>query len=438
MKLRTLLLGLLAIAGVGMTEAKVVKITIPLVMPQYADQATDEGWVEAWVEWTLPSGVQMAVNEWNPKTGQARTNCKSGCWGSNFVLFNRTAIPGAITRIMMTVTSGELNPKEVELGVLSGSFPVYDYDHKATVIPGAVLWDFNKDEKLDKFRIELKPNAENESKVVIPAVVVFFDDGKKKDYDGRKPGEEQKPQVTDPIKPVLPVDSLGGGDPGIIDPPTPVKPGNGGDPRQGGQPGKVDPTQPGNQSGNQPGNQPGKGKGNGQKPQQPGKPEWPEVVDKDKVAPPGTRDACKKNLLEYLTEAELKPLYDVWGKECGDAARDWMKEIPAIQKNTSAECQAALKALTYDDYMQFCHGFLETILLLAHDFCQIVNDQYNTSDEEFLNMVMPDLIVLGPELARLYMIKDPQMPKKMKTYVDENVKFYQVLVKYKLGKYVFN
>lgn len=61
MKLRTLLLGLLAIAGVGMMEAKVVKITIPLVMPQYADQATDEGWVEAWVEWTLPSGVQMAV-----------------------------------------------------------------------------------------------------------------------------------------------------------------------------------------------------------------------------------------------------------------------------------------------------------------------------------------------------------------------------------------
>lgn len=36
-------MGLLAIAGVGMMEAKVVKITIPLVMPQYADQATDEG-----------------------------------------------------------------------------------------------------------------------------------------------------------------------------------------------------------------------------------------------------------------------------------------------------------------------------------------------------------------------------------------------------------
>lgn len=58
-----------------------------------------------------------------------------------------------------------------------------------------------------------------------------------------------------------------------------------------------------------------------------------------------------------------------WCTDGGDAARDWMKEIPAIQKNTSAECQAALKALTY---------------------------------------------------------------------VDENVKFYQVLVKYKLGKYVFN
>ena len=419
MKLRTLLLGLLAIAGVGMTEAKVVKITIPLVMPQYADQATDEGWVEAWVEWTLPSGIQMAVNEWNPKTGQARTNCKSGCWGSNFVLFNRTAIPGAITRIMMTVTSGELNPKEVELGVLSGSFPVYDYDHKATVIPGAVLWDFNKDEKLDKFRIELKPDAENESKVVIPAVVVFFDDGKKKDYDGRKPGEEQKPQVTDPSKPITPVDSLGGGDPGIIDPPTPVKPGNGGDPRQGGQPTKVDPTQPGNQ----PGKQPGTGKGNGQKPKTSDKPE-----------PPGTIDVkIKKHLLDPLTEEEfaiIKAKRLPFGKECLDATRNWVKHIPDIKAKESAECQAALRQLTYNEYLQFMHATFESA---AVDFVNIVTmteKDYMHKEEEFLRKAKDSLIILGAEWVRLYDIKDPNMDRTIRAYCEKNLPLMKLIKKY--------
>jgi len=419
MKLRTLLLGLLAIAGVGMTEAKVVKITIPLVMPQYADQATDEGWVEAWVEWTLPSGVQMAVNEWNPKTGQARTNCKSGCWGSNFVLFNRTAIPGAITRIMMTVTSGELNPKEVELGVLSGSFPVYDYDHKATVIPGAVLWDFNKDEKLDKFRIELKPDAENESKVVIPAVVVFFDDGKKKDYDGRKPGEEQKPQVTDPSKPVLPVDSLGGGNPGIIDPPTPVKPGNGGDQRQGGQPTKVDPTQPGNQQGKQPGT----GQESSRKPQKSDKPE-----------PPGTIDVkIKKHLLDPLTEEEfaiIKAKRLPFGKECLDATRNWVKHIPDIKAKESAECQAALRQLTYNEYLQFMHATFESA---AVDFVNIVTmteKDYMHKEEEFLRKAKDSLIILGAEWVRLYDIKDPNMDRTIRAYCEKNLPLMKLIKKY--------
>lgn len=419
MKLRTLLLGLLAIAGVGMTEAKVVKITIPLVMPQYADQATDEGWVEAWVEWTLPSGVQMAVNEWNPKTGQARTNCKSGCWGSNFVLFNRTAIPGAITRIMMTVTSGELNPKEVELGVLSGSFPVYDYEHKATVIPGAVLWDFNKDEKLDKFRIELKPDAENESKVVIPAVVIFFDDGKKKDYDGRKPGEEQKPQVTDPSKPVLPVDSLGGGDPGIIDPPTPVKPGNGGDQRQGGQPGKVDPTQPGNQ----PGKQPGTGQESSRKPQTSDKPE-----------PPGTIDVkIKKHLLDPLTEEEfaiIKAKRLPFGKECLDATRNWVKHIPDIKAKESAECQAALRQLTYNEYLQFMHATFESA---AVDFVNIVTmteKDYMHKEEEFLRKAKDSLIILGAEWVRLYDIRDPNMDRTIRAYCEKNLPLMKLIKKY--------
>lgn len=419
MKLRTLLLGLLAIAGVGMMEAKVVKITIPLVMPQYADQATDEGWVEAWVEWTLPSGEQMAVNEWNPKTGQARTNCKSGCWGSNFVLFNRTAIPGAITRIMMTVTSGELNPKEVELGVLSGSFPVYDYDHKATVIPGAVLWDFNKDEKLDKFRIELKPDAENESEVVIPAVVVFFDDGKKKDYDGRKPGEEQKPQVTDPSKPVLPVDSLGGGDPGIIDPPTPVKPGNGGDQRQGGQPTKVDPTHQGNQQGKQPGT----GQKSSRKPQKSDKPE-----------PPGTIDVkIKKHLLDPLTEEEfamIKAKRLPFGKECLDATRNWVKHIPDIKAKESAECQAALRQLTYNEYLQFMHATFESA---AVDFVNIVTmteKDYMHKEEEFLRKAKDSLIILGAEWVRLYDIKDPNMDRTIRAYCEKNLPLMKLIKKY--------
>ncbi len=419
MKLRTLLLGLLAIAGVGMTEAKVVKITIPLVMPQYADQATDEGWVEAWVEWTLPSGIQMAVNEWNPKTGQARTNCKSGCWGSNFVLFNRTAIPGAITRIMMTVTSGELNPKEVELGVLSGSFPVYDYDHKATVIPGAVLWDFNKDEKLDKFRIELKPDAENESKVVIPAVVVFFDDGKKKDYDGRKPGEEQKPQVTDPSKPITPVDSLGGGNPGIIDPPTPVKPGNGGDQRQGGQPTKVDPTHQGNQQGKQPGT----GQESSRKPQTSDKPE-----------PPGTIDVkIKKHLLDPLTEEEfaiIKAKRLPFGKECLDATRNWVKHIPDIKAKESAECQAALRQLTYNEYLQFMHATFESA---AVDFVNIVTmteKDYMHKEEEFLRKAKDSLIILGAEWVRLYDIRDPKMDVTLRKYCEKNLPLMKLIKKY--------
>lgn len=433
-QLRTFMVCMLLMSlGIGPVSAKMQKITIPVILPQFASEMSGDGWVESGIDYTLGNGIGVYYNNWNPETGQIRVDCADGCWGSNFTFLNRTAIPGAITRIVIVYSSGELIASDLQMGMLSGSFPVYDENHHATITPGQVIWNFKKEDKFDKFRIEVLRNNDNTSKVLVSAIVVYFDNekhsnsGSKQEGGSGSDGSRPSPQPEDG-------DEIGSQPIG-----DPIQPGKGGGNKQGTKPGisKDEPAQEADQSGQTPssgtkpgqGNQPSHNKGGGQ--------QLPVVKDLTKPAPPGIRRTCSKNLLETLTEAELAPLAKVWGEECEEAARDWMTKIPKIKKETSAECQAALRALTYDDYMQYCHGFLETLAILLHDFGTIVDRNYNKSDEEFLRESMSVMIVIGPELYRLYQIKEPNINKKMEKYVEENVPFYNVMEKYKLGKYIF-
>ena len=50
--------------------------------------------------------VSFKVNQWNPSSLQIKCNQSSA--GSNFTLYNTTAIPGAITKISIEITSGTI------------------------------------------------------------------------------------------------------------------------------------------------------------------------------------------------------------------------------------------------------------------------------------------------------------------------------------------
>lgn len=436
-QLRTLLLGLVVMVGMGRMEAKVVKYSLSLVQPAYAEEVNENGWVSSYPTVSLPDGMEWAINQWNPTTGQIRVDCNYGCWDSNFSISNKTPFKGAITRVELVYTSGTLDPAYVTFETKTGNFPVFHGDYKAKVAPNMLVWDVDWRGKNDKFHISVEStDAKNTSTVIVSAINVYYNRSVRCDTDG--PAVEEKDEdeeddeevdVPEPNKPEPPVDKWVG------------------DP-------KPEPT-----TKQQP--NPGKGKGwinqlinkqpNPEQPQEPQEPEDREVKigdtwdltqpqDPTKPVPPGTINVCKKNLLEPLTEEEFMQIRAKklpFGKECEKAARNWVKHIPDVKSSQPQACLDELRQMTYNDYLQFVHGLMETMAVDIVNIGSMTEKDYDKKEEQFLRQTVDQLIVLGPEWVRLYNIKEPDINGKMKEYCKKYIKLSVTAEKYpSLYKYL--
>ena len=422
MKLRTLLLCLLATAGVGMMEAKTVKYTISLIQPEYASEMGEKGWVESSPTVTLPDGMELFINEWNPTTGQIRVDCNYGCWDSNFNIGNKKPFKGAITKVELVYT-GELDPEHVTFETKTGNFPVFYGDYEAKVEPNKLVWELDWHGKKDKFHIQVESTeAKNTSRVMVSEINVYYNSRVRCDTDGPavEEGDDEEDEVGEP-QPVKPEPSV------TPKPITPVDP----------QP-KLQQEQPSRKGGwmtqlvNE---QKAQKPQNPQQPKQPQQPQQPQKPkDPTKPEPPGTIDVkIKKHLLEPLTEEEfamIKAKRLPFGDECLDATRNWVKHIPDIIAKESAECQAELRKLTYNEYLQFMHATFESA---AVDFVNIVTmpeKDYMHKEEEFLRKAKDSLLILGAEWVRLYDIKDPNMDRTIRAYCEKNLPLMILIKKY--------
>ena len=425
MKLRTLLLGLMAIAGVGMMEARTVKYTISLVQPEYVSEKGEAGWVDNTVV-TLPGNKEFFIDQWDPVTGEIRVDCGYGCWASNFSISNKTPFRGAITKVELVYT-GELDPEFVTFETKTGNFPVFYGDYEAKIEPGKLVWDLDWHGKKDKFHIQIESTRDLKmSRVFVSEINVYYNNRVRCNTDGpaveedeaEDDGEKKGPQPEDPEEPI---------DPPVSGDPKPIR-----EPEVNEKDkkefwnwiGQLDPTQPGT----------------------PETPETPDTRIGDNwdltgPVPPGTVDVkIKKHLLEPLTEEEFAMIEAKrlpFGKECLDATRNWVSHIPEIKANEPEECQAELRRLNYNDYLQYMHASFETA---AVDFVNIVtmaDDEYYKKEEEFLRKAKDSLLILGAEWVRLYDIKDPNMDRTIRTYCEKNLPFMNTVNKYQnLFRYI--
>lgn len=436
--LRTLLMCLLVIAGVGSMEARLHCDTIRLTgVPGMEELSVSEetGYYESWFEFQSVKGVPCELNEWIPQTGEIRVNKDPGEWGSNFVAYCSQDYPHPITKITMVLTTGALQNEDVEMKTLQKGAYSFQTDHIAIAGNGFIAWDFKKADNIRRFRIEVPASAKRSTKkVVVPYILVQYNDGKK--ANGEPEEEESVAEEENPGK------EYGGGDDLNDDPTDPrIKP----EPQQKDKGGWATEILQGKRP------NPNTGEPKTSEPQQPqqaqeaqeeqGKDLYEELkksIDPTKPAPPGETNISKKNLLDPLTEEEFLLIRKSlpFGEECEKSAREWVKKIPDIKKTQSAECLAELRALTYDDYLQFVHAFLEALVITVHDFGHIMESDVKAKEEAFVRQALPQLVVLGPELVRLYDIQDPKLNQKMNDYCNTYIRFYLVLEKYK-GLYKF-
>ena len=427
MRLRALFIGLLTMVSVGSIDAKTVKYTIPLIHPEHASEMSDKGWVEYWTEVTMPDGMVFRLTQFNPETGQIRVDCNYGCWDSNFGISNVTPFKGAITRVELVYTSGELDPEHVLFETKTGNFPVFYGDYKAKVDSGMLYWEEDWHGKKNKFHIEVESTeAKNTTMVIVSEINVYYNRSVRCDTDGpaveeaddEEEAEEPQPEDPKPEEPEPPI---------IGDPePEPIV-----------EPRVEEPVTEWN---------------NGNNPQQPQlpqqdlvEPDEPEelttdTLDPTQPVPPGTIRVCKKNLLEPLTEEEFLQIRAKnlpFGEECEKAARDWVKHIPDIKAAMPEACLAELRTMTYNDYLQFVHGLLESMAVDFVNIASMTDKDYDKKEEEFLRQTVDKLIVLGPEWVRLYNIKEPDINGKMKEYCKKYIKLSVTAQKYpKLYQYL--
>lgn len=430
MKRSALFFCLLTMVGMGSVSAKTVKYTFPLIHPEYASEVTEKGWVESWIDVTMPDGMVFMTNQWNPTTGQIRVDCNYGCWDANFNISNKVPFKGAITRVELVYTSGELDPEHVLFETKTGKFPVFSGDYKAKVESNKLVWELDWREKKDKFHIEIEStDTKNTSTVIVSEINVYYNRLVRCDTDGpavEEADEDDEVEEPQPEDPKPPIDTLVTGDPE----PEPIDNPRIGGPGGGGSSNLISDKNP-------------------QKPKDPEnleEPQAPEVRigdnwDLTEPAPPGTIDVkIKKHLLEPLTEEEFLQIRAKnlpFGKECEKAARNWVKHIPDVIAGQPEECLAELRTMNYNDYLQFVHGLLETLAVDFVNIASMTEKDYDKKEEQFLRQTIDELIVLGPEWVRLYNIKEPDINGKMKEYCKKYIKLSVTAGKYpKLYQYL--
>ena len=94
----------IATCDVTVTAASPEK-TITFKLDETTTSSSSSSYVTTATSFTYED-VSFKVNQWNPSTLQIKCNQSSA--GSNFTLYNTTAIPGAITKISIEITSGTI------------------------------------------------------------------------------------------------------------------------------------------------------------------------------------------------------------------------------------------------------------------------------------------------------------------------------------------
>ena len=399
--------------------------------------------VENYTRGKSEKGIEYEIRNWNPVTGEIRLDQgdEEWCEIENFTIGNSAEYPDSITKIEIFTTSGAITCDYCSR--FTWSDPTYTVANTTKENGGgALVWTLEQSDNARRFFFRF---AKNKTKVFVSHIVVTYGETPKdKDHHHHHGGiEEPQPEQPctdcDTITPTPCVD-CDTNDPEPVKP-DPVDPPVIGEPTPPAPPvlEERQPTQPGHH----------KGHHNGNKKENPtdtsdndsgseeGSDDDIQIVPPtdDQPAPPGTIHVNGKNLLETLTKEELAQVKAKLGEECEKGCISWMESIPKIKKETSAECQAELRALTYNDYLQFVHCFFECILIGGSELAQGLGQAKKESEEEMLNRLMPVLLVVGPELKRLYDARDPDIAEKLAYYLHERLRFAQAAEKWKLGKY---
>lgn len=407
MKLRTLLLGLLVIAGVGMMEARTVKYTISLVQPEYVSEKGEAGWVDNTVA-TLPGNKEFFIDQWDPVTGEIRVDCGYGCWSSNFSISNKTPFRGAITKVELVYT-GELDPEFVTFETKTGDFPVFYGDYEAKVEPGKLVWDLDWHGKKDMFHIQIESTRDLKmSRVFVSEINVYYNNRVRCNTDGPAVEEDEEVEGPQPIEPEEPpTDTL------VIGDPKPIR-----EPEVNEKDkkelwkwiGQLDPTQPDTRIGDN----------------------W----DLTGPVPPGTED-IKKHLLDQLTEEELGAIRAKYGEDMEYACRNWSKDIPKIKREQSAECLEILGRTPYSELMKFIQGFIENIMMGLADGADLWNSALGDNSHSNYEGLSDHMPLLGEDYEEFRKNPTDAGWQEFSKKADEKVPFADVVIKYDLWDYIY-
>lgn len=406
MKLRTLLLGLLVIAGVGMMEARTVKYTISLVQPEYVSEKGEAGWVDNTVA-TLPGNKEFFIDQWDPVTGEIRVDCGYGCWSSNFSISNKTPFRGAITKVELVYT-GELDPEFVTFETKTGDFPVFYGDYEAKVEPGKLVWDLDWHGKMDMFHIQIESTRDLKmSRVFVSEINVYYNNRVRCNTDGPAVEEDEEVEGPQPIEPEEPIDTL------VIGDPEPEPEVNEKDKKELWKwIGQLDPTQPDTRIGDN----------------------W----DLTGPVPPGTEDVkIKKHLLDQLTEEELGAIRAKYGEDMEYACRNWSKDIPKIKREQSAECLEILGRTPYSELMKFIQGFIENIMMGLADGADLWNSALGDNSHSNYEGLSDHMPLLGEDYEEFRKNPTDAGWQEFSKKADEKVPFADVVIKYDLWDYIY-
>lgn len=108
--------------------------TITIVPNKATTGSTSNSYVTAWTDFTA-SGIDWRIKQWNPNTLQVRGNQADA-----FSFYNKTPIPGPITKIILNTTSGTFNSSNIRLAVGTISQEAETSGNTGTALPNRIEW----------------------------------------------------------------------------------------------------------------------------------------------------------------------------------------------------------------------------------------------------------------------------------------------------------
>ena len=385
-------------AGLNAQSQDTIHLIQPELLNEDSDGVSEDGYVVSWRDILSVDQVQIAINAWNPITGQIRVDQTYGSFGANFTLFNRQKYSEPITRIELVLDSGELEKEHITMIV--GSFP-YTEEREAVMYGNLLIWEFDPKEDIRAFRIEM-PNQKEKNTQTVVMPYILINSGKQRSHGSySSTGATKKDTLQQPIDPpVQPIDTLQKGKNPTQPVETPV----------------TSPEEPGYQAND---------------PQQGG----PQTMDKGKEKEL-INILRTKHLLDQLTPEEVAFIEATAGSECAYACRMWSEDIPLIKQNESEACLAELRTMPYIELMKYVHAWMESFALILNDIGGALGSSSQTPEER-LYLMLPEMWVYGDAMKEyLAHPEDPHRTDKFANAVLEKLPFVYTVDKYNLYEYI--